>query len=76
MNKQDWKDRLDINPTNATKDDIFGYGVAAQIKGVEGRGTGEFALLVEGISRVSVDKVFSEKPYMEAEITYHYDDSK
>lgn len=70
------KKRLDVNPATVTPDDIFGYGVAAQIRGVEGRGTGEFALLVEGISRVSIDKIISVKPYMEAEVTYQYDDSK
>ncbi|RAL65647.1 hypothetical protein DID88_005318 [Monilinia fructigena] len=30
------KERLDIKPSNATKDDLFGYGVAAKISGVEG----------------------------------------
>lgn len=68
------KEQIDINPATATKDDLFGYGVAAQIKGVEGKGSGEFALLVEGVCRVSVDKVISEKTYLEAEITPHFDD--
>ncbi|TAQ84200.1 hypothetical protein B7494_g7472 [Chlorociboria aeruginascens] len=69
------KERLDINPSTATKDDLFGYGVAAKISGVEGRGTGEFALLVEGIARIRIDKVTQEKPFFWAEVTYEYDDA-
>ncbi|CZS89001.1 related to endopeptidase La 2 [Rhynchosporium agropyri] len=68
------KQRPDINPGNATKDDLFGYGVAAKISGVEGRGTGEFALLVEGIARVRIDRITQERPFCEAGVTYEYDD--
>jgi ATP-dependent Lon protease len=68
------KDRLDINPGSATKDDLFGYGTAAKISGVEGRGTGEFALLVEGIARVQIDRITQEKPFFEADVTYAYDE--
>ncbi len=68
------KERLNINPGSATKNDLFGYGVAAKISGVEGRGTGEFALLVEGIARIRVDKITQERPFFEAEVTYEYDD--
>lgn len=70
------KQRLDINPGSATKDDLFGYGVAAKISGVEGRGTGEFALLVEGIARIRIDKITQERPFFEAEVTYEYDDGR
>lgn len=70
------KQRHDVNPGSATKDDIFGYGVAAKISGVEGRGTGEFALLVEGIARIRIDKVTQERPFFEAEVTYEYDDGR
>jgi ATP-dependent Lon protease len=68
------KERLDINPASATKDDLFGYGVAAKISGVEGRGTGEFALLVEGVARIRIEKITQERPFFEAEVTYEYDD--
>jgi len=70
------KERLDINPASASKEDLFGYGVAAKITGVEGRGTGEFALLVEGISRVRIDNITQERPFFEAEVTYEYDDGR
>jgi ATP-dependent Lon protease len=68
------KERSDINPASATKDDLFGYGVAAKISGVEGRGTGEFALLVEGVARIRIEKITQERPFFEAEVTYEYDD--
>ena len=66
-------ERLDLNPAGASKEDLFGYGVAAKISGVEGRGTGEFALLVEGVARVRIDKVTQDRPFFEAEVTYEYD---
>jgi len=70
------KERLGINPASASKDDLFGYGVAAKISGVEGRGTWEFALLVEGIARIRIDKVTQERPFLEAEVTYEYDEGR
>lgn len=70
------KERLDINPASARRDDLFGYGVAAKISGVEGRSTGEFALLVEGVARIKIDKITQERPFFEAEVTYHYDEGE
>jgi ATP-dependent Lon protease len=70
------KDRLDINSASATKDDLFGFGTAARISGVEGRGTGEFALLVEGVARVHIDRITQERPFFEADVKYHYDDGE
>ncbi|KAG9234039.1 ATP-dependent protease-like protein la [Amylocarpus encephaloides] len=69
------KERMDINPASATREDLFGYGVAAKISGVEGKGTGEFALLVEGVARISVERITQERPFFEADVTYHYDEA-
>ncbi len=68
------QERLDINLSNATKEDLFGYGVAAKVSGVEGRGTGEFSLLVEGVARVQLVKVTKERPFFEADFIYKSDD--
>lgn len=68
--------RSDIQPSDATKDDLFGYGVAAKISGVEGRGSGEFALLVEGVARIKIEKVTQERPFFQSEVTYIYDEGK
>jgi len=70
------KERLNIQPGSARKEDLFGYGVAAKISGVEGRGTGEFALIVEGVARLRLDKITQERPFFEAEVTYEYDEGK
>jgi ATP-dependent Lon protease len=70
------RDRSNINPAGAVKEDLYGYGCAAKISGVEGRGTGEFALLVEGVARVRIERVKQEKPFFEAEVSYAYDDGK
>ncbi|KAF3767406.1 ATP-dependent protease La [Cryphonectria parasitica EP155] len=59
--------------TAVTKADLFGSGVAAKITGVEGRGTGEFSLLVKGVARVKVDKIYQTQPYFEGKVTYHQD---
>lgn len=70
------KESAELNTFNASKNDLFGYGAAAKISGVEGRGTGEFALLVEGVARVKIDKFTQETPFCEAEVTYKHDDGK
>jgi ATP-dependent Lon protease len=67
-------DRGDVDPAKASKNDVFGWGVAAKITGVEGRGTGEFTLLVEGVVRVRLEKIYHDKPYLEARVVYCPDD--
>ena len=64
----------DIDPSKATKSDLFSWGVGAKITGVEGRGTGEFTLLVEGVARIRVEKIYTDKPYLEARIVYYQDE--
>lgn len=59
-----------IDPATATKDDLFNYGVAARIAGIEGRGTAEFALRVEGVSRVRVEQITQERPSFEAKVKH------
>ncbi|KAM6482708.1 ATP-dependent protease La [Trichoderma sp. SZMC 28011] len=67
--------RIDsVNPGTAKKDDLFGFGVAAKIVGIDGRGSGEFALRVEGSSRVRVDGITRERPFFEAKVTYYEDE--
>ena len=64
----------EIDPAKASKSDLFPWGVVAKITGVEGRGTGEFTLLVEGVSRVKVDKLYSDKAYLEARVSHFRDE--
>ena len=70
------KERKGPEPAEARKEDLFAWGTAAKIGGVEGRGTGEFSLIVEGLSRVRILKVTQERPYFEAEVAYETDDGK
>lgn len=66
----------EIDPWNAKKENVFGYGVIAKILGVEGGGNEGFSLLVEGIVRVQIDKIKQETPYFEGKVTYKYDTGK
>lgn len=69
--------RIDlVNPGTAKKDDLFGFGVAAKIVGIDGRGSGEFALRVEGTCRIRVDAIVRERPFFEAKATYYEDEGK
>ncbi|KAK4235512.1 Lon protease C-terminal proteolytic domain-containing protein [Achaetomium macrosporum] len=67
-------DRGDVDPAKASKADLFGWGVAAKITGVEGRGTGEFTLLVEGVMRVQLEKIYRDKPYLEGKVVYYQEE--
>lgn len=67
-------DRGDVDPAKASKTDLFGWGVAAKITGVEGRGTGEFTLLIEGVVRVRVEKIYNDRAYIEGRVAYCPDD--
>ncbi|KAI6247908.1 Lon protease 2, peroxisomal [Erysiphe necator] len=66
-------DKIENFPSYLSSESLFGYGVAAKISGVEGRGTGEFALLVEGIARVKIEKLTRHSPFFEADVIYEYD---
>lgn len=66
----------EINPGNAKKADLFNFGVAAKIVGIDGRGSGEFALRVEGTSRIRVDDITRERPFFEGKVTYFTDEGK
>ena len=67
-------DRGHVDPAKASKADLFAWGVAAKITGVEGRGTGEFTLLVEGVTRIRVEKTYHDKAYLEAKVVYCQDE--
>lgn len=65
----------EINPGSAKRGDLFSFGVAAKIVGIDGRGSGEFALRVEGTSRITIESITKERPFFEAKVTYYNDDS-
>lgn len=68
-----YNDMLDADSAGIRKDKLFGYGVTAKITGIQGQNGAEFNLLVQGISRVSVDKITQESPFFEGKVTPHTD---
>ncbi|KAK7218586.1 hypothetical protein V2G26_006589 [Clonostachys chloroleuca] len=64
----------DINPGSAKTADLYNFGVAAKIIGVDGRGSGEFALRVEGTARIRLDGIYQERPFFEGNVTYFTDE--
>ncbi|KAJ6784605.1 hypothetical protein PWT90_08838 [Aphanocladium album] len=64
----------EVNPGAAKKGDLYHFGVAAKIIGIDGRGAGEFALRVEGTSRVRIESITRERPYFEGQVTFFTDD--
>lgn len=66
------KDRVsspEPEATRARQEDLFGYGCVARITGVRGGRRGDVALVVDGFYRCKIDKVTSESPYFEAQVT-------
>ena len=58
----------------ADRKDVTRYGVRAKITGIDGNGrTGEFALLVRGVTRIKIEKITQERPFLEAKVTEHID---
>ncbi|KAI1353724.1 ATP-dependent protease La [Xylaria sp. FL0043] len=68
-----YNDLLEPDNRNLKKDRLYGYGVTAKITGIQGQNGAEFILLVQGISRVSVDKVTQDQPFFEAKVNSHPD---
>lgn len=49
-----YNELLEADAVNIKKEKLYGYGVTAKITGIQGQNSGEFSLLVQGISRVTV----------------------
>ncbi|RYP56217.1 hypothetical protein DL771_012004 [Monosporascus sp. 5C6A] len=65
-----YKKLLEPSPKNIPKDRLYGYGVAARITAIQGQDGAEFNLLVQGVSRVSLDKITQEHPFFEAKVLH------
>ncbi|KAI0840978.1 Lon protease-like protein 2, peroxisomal [Hypoxylon sp. FL0890] len=64
---------LDANKNNIKGDRLFAYGVSGKINAIQGQNGAEFNLLVQGVSRVSVEKITQERPFFEARVIPHTD---
>ncbi|KAI1337389.1 ATP-dependent protease La [Xylariaceae sp. FL0016] len=68
-----YKELFEAHNRNLRKDRLYGYGVTARITGIQGQNGAEFNLLVQGIARVSVDRITQEHPFFEAKVLQHSD---
>ncbi|KAI4870088.1 Lon protease-like protein 2, peroxisomal [Hypoxylon rubiginosum] len=73
QNPNKYDELLDADKSNIKKDQLFAYGVSGKINAIQGQNGAEFNLLVQGVSRVTVEKITQERPYFEAKITPHTD---
>lgn len=60
-----------VDKNNIKKDHLFAYGVSGRITAIQGQNGAEFNLLVQGVSRVTIDQVTQERPFFEARVTPH-----
>ncbi|KAI1813205.1 ATP-dependent protease La [Poronia punctata] len=68
-----YNELLEADNKNLRKERLYGYGVTAKITGIQGQNGAEFIILVQGISRVSVEKVVQDQPFFEAKVNSHPD---
>ncbi|KAJ5893550.1 hypothetical protein N7495_005241 [Penicillium taxi] len=64
-----------IDAGQARKDDLFQFGTVAKVIGVQRRSYSEAYLLVQGSQRFTVRKVLRDRPYFEAEVYVHDEES-
>lgn len=74
QDKADRRPSAAINPAHATRDHLFSVGTLAKVSGVQGKQRGELALVVEGVSRFTLDNFVKDQPYFEANVSVHTDD--
>ncbi|KXJ92182.1 ATP-dependent protease La [Microdochium bolleyi] len=72
-NPDRYNELLEANSKNVKKDRLYGYGVQAKINAIQGQSDAEFSLVVQGIARVSIEKVTQDQPFFEAKIIPHVD---
>ncbi|KKA20819.1 Lon protease-like protein, partial [Rasamsonia emersonii CBS 393.64] len=60
-----------IDAGQARKEDLFRFGTAAKLIGVQRRAYAEPCLFVEGVRRFTIGKVLKERPFFEAEVVLH-----
>nr|OQO18160.1 Lon protease 2, peroxisomal [Rachicladosporium sp. CCFEE 5018] len=62
-----------VDPAQAKRTDLFSYGTVGKVTGVQGRRQGELTLIVEGVSRFTVDRILKDRPFFEARVITHED---
>ncbi|KAI1083436.1 Lon protease-like protein 2, peroxisomal [Whalleya microplaca] len=72
-NPDRYEELLNGDKKNIKKDQLYGYGVSGKINAIQGQNGTEFSLLVQGVSRVSLDKITQDYPYFEAKVSPYAD---
>ncbi|KAJ1333723.1 ATP-dependent Lon protease [Microdochium nivale] len=67
-NPDRYNELLESNSKNVKKDRLYGFGVQAKITAIQGQSDAEFSLVVQGIARVSIERVTQDQPFFEAKI--------
>ncbi|KAF3062384.1 Lon protease like protein 2, peroxisomal [Daldinia childiae] len=68
-----YEELITANNSSIKKDRLFAYGVSGRINAIQGQNGAEFNLLVQGVSRVSIEKITQERPFFEAKVFPHTD---
>lgn len=72
----DRKEEYDsLDAGQARKEDLFRYGTIGKVIGVQRRAYSEPFLLVQGSQRFTVKKILRERPFFEAEVLAHEENS-
>ena len=71
--KAEW-DSIDAG--QARKDDLFRYGTVGKVIGVQRRAYAEPFLLVQGSQRFTIKKVLKDRPFFEADVYLHEENSE
>lgn len=65
-----------VDVKTAKKEDLFQYGTVGKLVGIQRYDHTEPQLLVQGIQRFTVKRVWKEKQFFEAEVILHEDPGK
>lgn len=65
-----------VDAGQARKEDLFRYGTVGKVIGIQRRAYAEPFLLVQGAQRFTVKRILKERPFFEAEVLLHDENSK
>lgn len=73
LNPDKYDKLTSVDKNNIKAEKLYGYGVSGKISAIQGQNGAEFNLLVQGIERVTIEKVTQERPFFEARVLAHAD---
>lgn len=76
MNDAKKEESQAVDVKRAKEEDLFQYGTVGKLVGLQRYDHTEPQLLVQGVQRFTVKRVWKEKQFLEAEVTLHEDPGK